>query len=259
MTTPTSLVPHAGSPVVAAALALAEKHHADGTTFLAAVVAGYEVACRVAVTVSPGHYAHGFHNTGTCTVFGATAAAARILGLDGLATAEAMGLAGAAAAGLRQHQIDGSMFDSALHGARAAQAGIMMAQLRAAGAKGPPTILEGPMGFCTVMAPACDLARLTADLGSRYEFSEVTIKPYPNCRFPHGPTVVALELKARHRIDAAQITAVRIETFRQSMEVSDRAELHTPYDATVSHQYSIALALVHGDGAGCLSAGSSPE
>lgn len=237
---------HTGSPVVGAALALSEKRGGDGKTFLAAVVAGYEVATRVAAAVSPSHYAHGFHNTGTCTVFGAAAAASRVLGLDGEAIAEAFGLAGATAGGIRQHQIDGSMFDSAFHGARAAQSGVMVAQLRAEGVTGPPAILEGPLGFCTVMAPERDVAKLTHELGTAYEFEKTTIKPYPTCRFAHGPTEAALDLKREHGIDAAAVEAVTVETFRQSIEVSSRPEINSPFDAVVSHQYSVALALVKG-------------
>ena len=235
---------HAGSCVVSTALAMSEKHASDGKTFLAAAVAGYEVAIRVAASVSPAHYAAGYHNTGTCNVFGAAAAASRILKLDGLAVAEAFGLAGATAGGLRQHQIDGSMLDSAFHGARAAQSGILVAQLRAEGVRGPTAILEGPMGFCTVMSPACDVSRLTAGLGTQYEFEKTTIKPYPTCRFVHGPTEAAIALKRKHGIDPAAIREVTIDTFRQSIDVSDRPEIRTPFDAVVSHQYSAALALV---------------
>ncbi len=238
---------HTGSPVVAAALALAEKHALDGETFLSAVIAGYEVAERVAAAVSPGHYAKGFHNTGTCTVFGTAAAAARLLGLDADAIAETFGLAGTTAAGLRQHQIDGSMLDSAFHGARGAQSGVMAAQLRAEGVRGPAAIIEGPFGFCKVMAPECDLDRLVDGLGVRYEFAETTIKPYPTCRFVHGPVEAALELKRRFAIDPAAIEKITLRTFRQSIEVSSRPQLNSPFDAVVSHQYAIALALTKGN------------
>lgn len=71
---------HPGSPVVSAALSLSECRGVDGSAFLSAVFAGYEVATRVAAAVSPSHYAAGFHNTGTCTVFGAAAAGARFWG-----------------------------------------------------------------------------------------------------------------------------------------------------------------------------------
>ena len=235
---------HPGNSVIAAALALAEKHAADGATFLSAVVAGYEVATRVAAAVSPSHYAAGFHNTGTCTAFGAAAAAARVLGLDGLATTATLGLAGATAAGLRQHQLDGSILDSAFHGARAAQSGVMVAQLRAAGVGGPAAILDGPMGFCAVTAPERDLTRLDAGLGVDYEFMHMTIKPYPMAFFVHGPIAAALEMKRAHRFEAAQIRQVVIATFRQSIEVSDRPRVTTQYEAIVSHQYGVAVALI---------------
>lgn len=237
---------HPGSSVIAAALALGEKHAVDGQHFLSAVIAGYEVSNRVAAAVNPSHYASGFHSTGTCNVFGATAAAARILGLDATATAEALGLAGAAAAGLRQHQFDGSILDSAFHGARAAQSGVMAAQLRREGVGGPPGILDGPMGFCAVMAPQHDITRLDAELGSRYEFMQTTIKPYPTCRFTHGPIETMLELKRAHAIDPQQVQSIDVDTFKQSMELSDRAQIHTPSDAILSHQYGVAMALAQG-------------
>lgn len=235
---------HTGSPVIAASLALADKHELDGETFLSAVIAGYEVAARVAASVSPSHYAAGFHNTGTCSVFGATAAASRLLALGPVETAEAFGLAGAAAGGLRQHQIDGSMFDSAFHGARAAQSGVMAAQLRAAGVRGPAAILEGPLGFCTVMAPERNLDRLTDRLGTNFEFAKITIKPYPTCRFAHGPIEAALELRRRHAIDHAGVRDITVATFKQSIEVSDRPQLNASFDAVVSHQYAVSLAIV---------------
>jgi 2-methylcitrate dehydratase PrpD len=235
---------HPGNPVVAAAMALAEKHAADGKTFLSAVVAGYEVATRIAAAVSPSHYAAGFHNTGTCSVFGAAASAARILGLSGIETAECLGLAGATAAGLRQHQIDGSMFDSAFHGARAAQSGVMAAGLRAEGIHGPAGILDGPMGFCMVMAPERDMTRLDAELGARYELMQTTIKPYPTAFFVHGPIDAALELKRRHTLDPLQVRHIEIATFRQSIEVSNRPRVRTRHDAILSHQYGVAVALI---------------
>ncbi len=235
---------HPGNSVIAASMALAEKHAASGTTFLAAVLAGYEVATRVAAAVSPGHYAKGFHNTGTCTVFGAAAASARVLGMNGAETAETLGLAGATAAGLRQHQIDGSIFDSAFHGARAAQSGVMAAQLRAEGVQGPVGILDGPMGFCTVMAPERDMTRLDAGLGETYEFLRMTLKPYPMAFFVHGPIETVLELKSAYEIDPRQIARVEIATFKQSMEVCDRPRVQTQYHAIVSHQYGVAVALV---------------
>ena len=65
---------HAGSSVVSAALAAGEETGADGRDLIAAVVIGYEIACRLAMALGP-HSSHemGFHPTGTCATFAASA------------------------------------------------------------------------------------------------------------------------------------------------------------------------------------------
>ena len=74
---------HPGAPVIPAALAAGEMVGASGADVLAAIVAGYEMTCRVALALPAGeHYDRGFHPTATCGAFGAAAAAARVFGLD---------------------------------------------------------------------------------------------------------------------------------------------------------------------------------
>src|ERR1700755_1373539 len=74
---------HPGAPVVPAALAAGEMVGASGADVLAAIIAGYEVTCRVALALPAGeHYDRGFHPTATCGAFGAAAAAARVFGLS---------------------------------------------------------------------------------------------------------------------------------------------------------------------------------
>ncbi len=74
---------HPGAPVTPAALAAGEMAGATGADVLAAIVAGYEVTCRVALALPAGaHYDRGFHPTATCGAFGAAAAAGRVFGLD---------------------------------------------------------------------------------------------------------------------------------------------------------------------------------
>src|SRR5258707_14056771 len=66
---------HPGAPVIPAALAAGEMVGASGADVLAAVIAGYEVTCRVALALPAGeHYDRGFHPTATCGAFGAAAA-----------------------------------------------------------------------------------------------------------------------------------------------------------------------------------------
>ena len=71
---------HAAAPIIPAALAVAEREHADGRAFIAAVAIGYEAAFRIGEAVNPSHYFF-FHPTGTVATFGAAAAAGSLLKL----------------------------------------------------------------------------------------------------------------------------------------------------------------------------------
>jgi 2-methylcitrate dehydratase PrpD len=237
---------HPGTTVAAAALACAERSGADGPRLLEAFAAGWEIAVRVARAAGPEHYQAGFHGTGTCNAFGAGAAAARALGLEAEGIAAAIALAGQAAAGLRQYQLDGAMSDSALHRARAAQAGVESAGLAAAGLRGPAGILEGERGFLRVMSPAGAPELLTAGLGEDFVARQVSIKPYPSCRFTHGPIERLLALRREHALDAETVASVEIATFRQSVEVSHRPGPAGVSEAVLSHQFAAAWAIAYG-------------
>lgn len=237
---------HPGSIVVAAALSMAEARVADGPTFLASVAAGYEAVARVAAGFGPSHYALGFHNTGTCNVFGAAVAAARVLGLDAPATAGAIGLAGGMASGVRQYQVDGSMADSAMAGAHAALAGVLAAELAAAGLAGPRGILDGRLGVGALMSRDADFAGAMADLGRTWRFAAASLKPWPSCRFTHGPLQVIADLKSAHGFGPDDLAALVILAFHESIDVSDKPVVVTRTDALLSHQMSAALLLTLG-------------
>ncbi len=71
---------HPSAPVVPAALAAGELVGANGRTVLEAIIAGYEICCRLGLALDPtAHYARGFHPTATAGTFGAAAAAGKVL------------------------------------------------------------------------------------------------------------------------------------------------------------------------------------
>src|SRR5439155_9810200 len=89
---------HGAAPIIPAALAVAEREHADGRAFLLAVALGYDAALRIGEAVNPDHYRF-WHPTGTAATFGAAVAAGSILGLDAGRMLDALGTAGTQAAG----------------------------------------------------------------------------------------------------------------------------------------------------------------
>ena len=79
---------HPSCALVPAALAAAELADASGRAVLDAYIVGFELECRLGMTMNPRHYhARGWHCTSSIGTLGAAAAAARLLGLTPAATA----------------------------------------------------------------------------------------------------------------------------------------------------------------------------
>ncbi|HHY93553.1 MAG TPA: MmgE/PrpD family protein, partial [Firmicutes bacterium] len=101
---------HPGVTDIPPALAIGEKLGARGSDVLLAIVLGYEVSGRLSLPVEPGwfNYRRGFHETAICGVFGACAAAGKLLGLDGERLATAFGICGSLAAGSYEFKASGA-------------------------------------------------------------------------------------------------------------------------------------------------------
>ncbi len=97
---------HPAGPVASAILALAEYRQTSGTDFLNALLLGVETECQIGKAVYPTHYDVGWDITGTTGVFGAAAAAGKLLGLDTKRMAWALGLAATQPVGLRNVRND---------------------------------------------------------------------------------------------------------------------------------------------------------
>jgi 2-methylcitrate dehydratase PrpD len=178
---------HVGAVVVSAALAVAESTKAEGSDLVAALVAGYEVALRIGRDHAADLSARGFRTTPAYGVFGAAAAAGRLLRLDRNAMTHALSLAANIAGGLREYSEAGSE-DYAFQAGFAASNGIAAARLAAAGATGAASALDGKAGFFRAYGEAHgDYGkRVLERLGESFEMLAVTYKPYPICQFHRG-------------------------------------------------------------------------
>ena len=100
----------------------------SGKEFLNALVLGVETECRIGNAVYPNHYDVGWHITGTAGVFGAAAAAGKLVNLNEQQMVWALGLAASQPVGLRE--LFGSM-NKSFNPGRAASNGIFAALLAA--------------------------------------------------------------------------------------------------------------------------------
>ncbi len=234
---------HPTAPVLPVLLALAETRPVTGAALLDAFAVGVEVECRIANAVSPGHYRRGWHITPTCGVFGAAAAAGRVLGLDGARMLDAFGIASAQSSGLVETL--GTMAKSVGVG-NAARGGLLAALLAQEGMKGPGLPLEGPRGFLRVTGEGADPACLTEGLGKHWELPKNTYKPYPCGVVLNAVIEAALEIAARPGFNPARVVRAEVRGHALLAERADRPTPAEGREAQVSAQHAVAVALRHG-------------
>src|ERR1043166_4796860 len=142
------LLTHPTIPPLTSVLVTAQKlGNIDGQTFMLAFITGFEVECKISEWMLPQHYIRGMHSSGTVGTFGAYAAAAKLLGLQGDKLRNGFGIAASFAAGIRCNF--GTM-TKPLHVGRAAENGVTAAFLAARGFTADPDALDGPWGFFAV-------------------------------------------------------------------------------------------------------------
>jgi 2-methylcitrate dehydratase PrpD len=239
---------HGAAPIIPAALGIAEREHAPGRCFVAAVALGYEAAFRIGEAVNPSHYRF-WHPTGTAATFGAAAAAGSLLRLATEQMVDALGTAGTQASGLWEFNADGAM-SKHLHPGKAAFNGVLSADLARAGFTGATRILEGERGFFRATSQTHDASRITDGLGERWKIEENCYKLHSCCAHTHTAIDVALQLRAQqnwHDQDAlANITEIHIESYGPGYEIVKEKSPRSSYQAKFSIAYCVAAALLEG-------------
>jgi len=245
---------HPSAPVVPAALAAAELADASGPELLAAIVTGFETCCRIGMALDPtAHYARGFHPTATAGVFGAAAAAGRLLGLDADRMEAAFGAAASQASGSLQFLENGA-WNKRYQVGEAAMKGLMAATLAAEGFVGASNALEGKHGFLSGYSDGAQAARVTADLGTVWETMRIGVKPYPACRYTHAAVDGLLQLKRAHGWAGEDVTAVTVGLHRNGIALvgaplADKQRARSVVEGQFSMPFAAAVALIR-DGFG---------
>jgi 2-methylcitrate dehydratase PrpD len=236
---------HPSVPVASALFAFASANSVPGTNFVHAFILGFEVESRIGDAVYPSHYEAGWHITSTTGVFGAAAAAARLLGLSTDQTVWALGLAATQAAGIRE--MFGSMAKSFQPG-RAAQNGLTAARLAAADFTAGEHALEGPRGFAPVTAAEYDLDRIGDRLGEIYALSGNAYKPYA-CGLVVHPTIDGCSrIRERDGPDPMQIDRIDLRVAPLVLDLCNKRELRRALESKYSIYHAAAIGLARGKG-----------
>lgn len=175
--------------IVAAAFALGESVDAAGASVLDAIVAGCEIAARVASALGASHRERGWDPRGTCGRLGAAIAAGRVLGLQRDAMRNAFGIAATAAGGLSEAR--GTMTAPYIAAAAAAD-GVEAALLARAEFTGAPLALEGRRGLAALMSATFDGGAVVTGLGETFVYGEGSRAGAPAVDLPAAAAVRAL-------------------------------------------------------------------
>ena len=232
-----AIIGHPSAVLVPALLAAGGRDERTGDAVLDAFRVGVEAGRAVAAAMDVrAHYEQGWHTTGTIGALAATAALARLTGLDDDAARRALGVAGSLAAGSRQNF---GTETKPLHAGVAASTGVLAVRLAAGGFTADPDQLDGPLGYLALHAarPATPVPARSDD-----EPPGLNVKLYPCCYYLHSAAEAAIELG--HKIDdLASVT--RVEAVVQPGGLAPLIH-HRPVDGTqakFSLEYSTAACL----------------
>lgn len=237
-----TLVGHPSVVLVPAIFALAEARGSPGRDVVSAYVLGFEIDTWFARLMVPRHYDAGWHATSTLGIFGAAAAASRLLGLDAHGMVNALAIAASKVAGLRANF--GSMTKS-LHAGDAAEGGLRAALLSARGFTANAALFDGPGGFFETYGASAK-ARPAPEGALEIESSGIGIKPYACCGAGVSLIDAALDLREAHAPRLDDIVEVECVVSEMAARIMPFRSAADGLQAKYCLEYCAAVTLLDG-------------
>jgi 2-methylcitrate dehydratase PrpD len=248
-------VVHANVTVLPAVMALSQKiGGVDGQEFLTAIVLGVDLSCRLGMAIgnAPGFSQReiGLLRSTVCGIFGATAAACKVMKMGKQQVIDAFGIALSQVGGTKQAITD-SALTKRVQPAFMTRAALLSALLAKRGITGCKNVFEGRYGYFNLYWGG-DYVRheLLEGLGERFEVDNLSFKPYPCCRYTHGAIDATLKSIKRNKISPELVDEVWIHLVKKKFfdMVSRPFEFrgNPEVDAQFSIPYTVATAILDG-------------
>lgn len=245
-------VAHPTANSLSAGLAVAEaRGNASGRDLLRAVALANDVSCRLGLAIIGSLYEYPWTRPPVIGIFGATSAAAIMLGLKPEAIESAFGLT--------LHQAGNTLeclyaSGSEVRGFRdgfSSRNGVTAACMAEAGVRGDRSALEGRFGlFNAFFRGEYRREALVKDLGRHFEADRISIKPWPSARETHATLQAVLDLRSMHKLGPADVREVRLHVGNTNLHFCEPAEARRRpagrMDALGSLPFAVAVALQHG-------------
>lgn len=205
-------VMHPSSASLMPALAVAEQvGNISGKTVITAVALANDLSSRVGLATRGRMWDHPWFRAPVIGLFGATAAAAKIMGATAQQHVHALGLTLPQVSGTWASLHHKGSSVRSIRDGLAYRNGVLAAELAMNGIRGDGEVFDGPYGFYQAFFRG-DYSRATLldGIGQRYETERISLKPWPCIRHLHTALTAVLGLVTRHDIAFNDIQQVML-------------------------------------------------
>ena len=234
---------HPGCGIVPAALAMAERERRSGVALLRAVALGYDVGCRLTLSLDPYQFREDGHSTHSFgPMFGAAAAAGALAGLREREVRHLLSFTAQQASGISCWMRDGEHVEKAFDfGGMPARNGVAAATMVAHGFTGVDDVLAGERNFFVAYGRKPDPDVLTRGLGATYEIVNTNIKRWSVGSPIQAPLDSLRELIREHGIKAGDVDKVVVKVAHQGANTVDNRDM-----PDICMQHMCAVMLIYG-------------
>jgi 2-methylcitrate dehydratase PrpD len=233
---------HPGSVIIPTALCIGETQGKSGREIIAAIVAGYDIYCRLGEAINPSAYRErGFDATGVCGTVACAAVIGKLMDCDAAKIRHAMGIASLVASGLIEYQNDGSM-GKLLCGHYAVRNALEAVQLAEVGFTGPDRAFEGAKGFFQAFSNTPNDSKVLKDIGAYYKINETYFKKHACMRGLHAAVDAVIDLREQEGLSTTNMDTIEIHTSPFVARLS-KPKPQTPIAAQCSLEFVVAVAL----------------
>jgi 2-methylcitrate dehydratase PrpD len=198
---------HPGCGIVPAAWAMGEKKSVNGTKLLRAVALGYDIGCRLTMSLNAYEFREDGHSTHSFgPMFGAAAAASALAGLNRDQVRHVLSYTAQQASGLSCWMRDEEHIEKAFDfGGMPARNGTAAACMVAHGFTAVEDVFSGECNFYVAYGRKPDPQELVRELGMTFEVMNTNIKRWSVGSPIQAPLDALLDLIRTHGIRAADV------------------------------------------------------
>jgi 2-methylcitrate dehydratase PrpD len=231
---------HPGCGIVPAALAMAERERRDGRAMLRAVALGYDVGCRLTLSLNPYQFREDGHSTHSFgPMFGAAAAAGALAGVDERRARHLLSYTAQQASGVSCWMRDPEHIEKAFDfGGMPARNGVAAAAMVAHGFTGVEDVFAGERSFFVAYGRAPQPEVLARGLGETYEIMNANIKRWSVGSPIQAPLDSLLELIRQNNLKADDVEQVTVRVAHQGANTVDNRSMP---DICMQHMCAVML------------------